>query len=87
MKGRIKGRINKSGLLYIERTGKTKLQECPLSKDSACGDWCPLFKDPAVSRWTGSIDPDEKDRESNPKDWDVKICRTTLYFDELTDER
>ncbi|GAH18077.1 unnamed protein product [marine sediment metagenome] len=35
----------------------------------------------------GSPNPEGKDRELNPKDWDLKICKTTLFFDELIDDR
>ena len=83
----MKGQINEGGNLYIERAGKLKAQGCPTQKDSICGDWCPLFREPKVSKWMGSPDPDEKDRELNPKHWDLTICMATIYFDELIDKR
>jgi len=84
----MRGIITEAGKLYIERGKKITGQGCPTqNEDTNCGDWCPLFGEPRVSHWMGSVDPDEKDRERNPKDWDLTLCRTTLYFDELTDER
>ena len=82
----MKGKINKQGHLAIEKKGVLILQGCPFS-DSECGHWCPLFGEPTISKWMGSPDPDEKDRELNSKHWDLKICRTTLCFEDFTDER
>ena len=41
-------KIDKDGLLHIQRIGKDEMQKCPYHCDnegykSACGDWCPLF--------------------------------------------
>ncbi len=81
------GKIIKSGTLFIERDGKLKSQGCPTKADSDCGDWCALFGEPTISKWIGGPDPNEKDRELNPKHWNLQLCRRTLYFDELIDER
>lgn len=83
----MKGEIDETGNLNIERAGKLKIQGCPTQENRNCGDWCPLFREPEVSKWMGSIDPKGKDRELNPKDWDLTICRTTIHFDELIDKR
>ncbi len=82
------GKITEKGFLKIERAGNTKYQFCPFSsKELNCDDWCPLFGEPTVSKWMGSPNPEAKNRQSNPKHWDLKICKTILLFDEFTDER
>ena len=83
----LKGKISETGDLSIERAGKLKPQGCPTQEENYCGDWCPLFGEPKVSRWMGSPNPDAAGRENNPKHWDIKLCKRTLYFDELIDER
>jgi len=86
----MKGIIDESGNLYIERGGKIglKLQGCPYQEEEgSCGDWCPLFGEPEVSKWMGSPDPDKKGRAADIRHWNLKICKITIFFEELTDER
>lgn len=70
----MKGKINKSGNLEIERAGKMRAQYCPYVSEKAiyitCGDWCPAFEEPI---WCEDIE--------------IHICVTTLEFDEFADER
>jgi len=43
----MKIRINKLGILEIERAGKMKEQLCPRQPGiDPCGDWCALFGEP-----------------------------------------
>jgi len=63
--------------LEIERKGKFKIQQCPVSYDSNyCCDWCPLFGEPYPYR-----PPSEEIKFS--------ICQKEFYLkpDELQDER
>ena len=84
----MKGKIDKGGNLLIERANQMKLQGCPVdTEDSYCGDWCPLFEEPKISQWMGSPDPDAPNRAKDPRPWDVRICKKTIFLDELVDER
>jgi hypothetical protein len=48
----LRGKIDKSGFLSLERKGRWHLQYCPLQTGRMiripCGDWCPLFGEPEV---------------------------------------
>lgn len=69
----MKGKIDKDGLLEIERGGKIKSAKCPFDFSARCGDWCAKFGEP-LSHVTG--------RKM------IEICHgQTLYFDEFEDER
>lgn len=47
----MKGRINESGYLEMERGSKMKPQYCPFGKASVfCGDKCTLFSEPKTMR-------------------------------------
>ena len=58
-RGIMKAKIDKDGLLSIERKGEWRLQPCPHAMlpyecdDRICGDWCPLFEecDCGVDGW------------------------------------
>lgn len=76
----MKGKIDKSGILYIERKGKYKKQFCPYQQtdlngdDTACGGWCPMFGEPKKY---------DSYRKSGTK---LHICSSILLFDELIQE-
>jgi len=79
---KIKGKINKNGVLEIERSGRFKKQDCLRSAAwindnlgcSFCGDNCSLFGEPGIEKFfTGRIF--------------LKLCEKTWYFDEFEDER
>ncbi len=80
----MKGKIDKEGLLLIERVGIYEKQGCPY-KRSWCGDMCPLFGEPFTMIICGcgpSVDEIvEKQR------WRLELCKKTLAFDEFEDER
>jgi len=47
----MKIKIDKTGVLHIERAGKMKAQAClyasnPSTLEKCCGDWCPAFGGP-----------------------------------------
>lgn len=69
----MKGKIDKDGVLHIERAGVMRQQWCPQS-GGHCGDWCPHFGEPKYDRG----------REATV----IDICSgKRLVFDEFTDER
>ena len=71
----MKGKIDKGGFLYIERAGEYVKQFCPFSAGSYdCCHWCPLFGEPRGERCAG-------------EEIKLDICKKTLFFSELTDER
>jgi len=80
------GRINGLGLLEIKRKGNYVSLYCPFAHPSVevnpnsgieyysfakCGHWCPLFKEPVDY---GNVVV-------------LSLCKTTLNFFELIDER
>lgn len=82
----MKGKINESGWLYIERAGSMKGQECPLQENSSCGDWCPAFREPAFHRCEKALKNWKYDATI---EFIIKLCKEVgvLFFDEFTDER
>jgi len=83
----MQGKIDKNGHLFIRRKNTIKEQLCPFYSAKSltgqnCGDWCPLFEEPERGY---KINADLLDE--NKKPFKINICQTTLYFDELTDER
>lgn len=50
----MKGKIDKKGLLYLQRGSEEKAQMCPWTTEleMPCGDWCPLFGEPVVAEGT-----------------------------------
>jgi hypothetical protein len=70
----MKGKIDKDGFLWIERKGEWTKQRCPFVGDDWCGHWCPLFGEPRGERCAG-------------EEIKLDICKKTLFFSELTDER
>ncbi len=74
----MKVKINKEGILEIERNGEFKSQFCPFIMTSIgdmvnCGDWCPLFGEPELLGHTITLE----------------ICRTkfVLNDNDFKDER
>lgn len=70
----MKGKIDKDGFLWIERKGEWTKQFCPFVSKVWCGHWCPLFGEPRGERCAG-------------EEIKLDICKKTLFFSELTDER
>lgn len=75
----MKIKIDKNGLLSIERRGKFKSQYCPYSSPDShgelinCGDHCPQFSEP---------DPRIEGETT------LYICdNKAIFFDEFIDER
>ena len=52
-RGIMKAKIDKYGLLSVERKGEWKSQLCPCTMipgdERFCGDWCPLFEEGTAS--------------------------------------
>lgn len=72
------GKINKRGLLEIERAGTMKQQACPyVPVPCECGDWCPLFSEPDTYS-TG---------QAGDELTEIDICSSILSFDQFSDER
>jgi len=79
----MKGMLNKTGYLYIERGPKEEMkrQYCPyahhqlgeIKGQMACGDWCPLFGEP--------------NKQNNGKT-KISFCDMSFrLFDEFEDQR
>jgi len=69
-------KINKNGILEIERKGKWAEQLCPFSdpgKADCCGHWCPLFEEPVITDYC----------------YQFNLCRKTYkgLVEDFTDER
>jgi hypothetical protein len=74
----MKGKIDINGWLYIERAGEIKEQICPINHaDINCGDWRPLFQEPYYYT----------DEESHIVFTVLKICKQSIFFKQLEDER
>jgi hypothetical protein len=75
----MKGKIDKNGLLQIERAGKLKGQFCPWTdtenNPSSCGDWCPLFHEGNLISKPGK------------ETIFIDLCRRQIVFTEFADER
>ncbi len=64
----MKIKINREGLLWIERKGVMKEQICPYCSSAIwsgtsvvrakCGDWCPLFVEPSFHKADDVVDFD-----------------------------
>jgi hypothetical protein len=73
----MKGKIDNSGALWIDRGSEIKKQFCPfwqrdkIGLSHQCNDYCPLFGEPSL---IGSL-------------YTISLCHKTLHFEELTDER
>ncbi len=89
----MKGKIDKEGILYIERAGKLKNTYCPYQVEMiSCCDECPLFGEPEVVKMIGGgggLDGSCKIEICNGKIlYFIEICNgKTLNFEELIDER
>ncbi|NCC14691.1 MAG: hypothetical protein EOM32_15110 [Spirochaetia bacterium] len=88
----MKGKIDSKGKLLIERADGMKMQDCPFSPESSCGDWCPLFGEPVFDEdrvmqvgrsgdAAGSVKVGLKESAS------LSLCHRNLRFEKLTDER
>lgn len=87
---KVKGKINKNGVLEIERAGKFKPQDCRKSIFTtgnggdcfSCGDECSLFGEPETETAWNEMKSDQKTGRIF-----VELCEKTWYFDEFEDER
>ena len=76
----MKIKINKSGVLELERKGKMKVQHCPFSEYDLCGDWCPLFQVIERRRLCSKSD----------NSIEIWVCQGRIYNttrEDFTDER
>ena len=86
----MKGRIDPSGNLLIERHRDMKHAECPFQHGRICSDTCALFHEPEPEMvWQCFVD-----EENNPHDekaitgkTKLQLCHALWFFDEFTDER
>ena len=75
----MKAKIDKDGILWIERAGTMKQMNCAKRHDHFCRDVCPLFGEPEAGRdAAGYIDA--------KKDSSLRLCETTVVG-EIADER
>ena len=84
----MKGKIDSDGFLNIIRNTNIGeayiMQFCPHVQGNAptgCGHWCPLFGEPEKFKFIKRIGDDPFDGV------ELKLCHTSLRFDEFTDER
>lgn len=78
----MQAKIDKNGMLNINRAGTMKIQDCPMTtavhndgvklKWEPCGDWCPLFGEPV---------------EDCDGDTILILCKGVNCFKEFKDER
>ena len=74
----MKGMIDGTGVLHIERESVFKGQHCAKDHNTFCGDECPLFGQPFERTSLGKVNPVTV----------LKICEDReLVFDELEDRR
>lgn len=82
------GKIDKNGLLWILRENfkdpvskytetQFKPAGCPFRRENQCGDWCPMF---------GNVDEDKSEFRFGER-FHLEICKKTLGFDLMLDER
>ena len=81
------GKIDKSGILHIERADGMKCMNCANNAEVYCCDLCALFGEP------------ERESETLCNSWNdeketiytgrtiVRLCHKTLYFGSFADER
>jgi len=78
----VKGKINRSGTLCIERKGTMREQVCVNTSDSCC-DFCPQFGEPRGTCDIEGLQPADLIGKTL-----LKICQNrVLVFDEFKDER
>ena len=82
----MKIRIDKDGLLQLERAGKMASQSCPHQQGTikhaiACGDWCPLFTEPQKYR--------DDAFDDKPMTVSLVLCKNIweVAIEDFTDER
>ena len=94
-KQKMKGKINKDGILEIERAGEFKKQICmknmtgesPGFLDSyPCSDNCSLFGEPETDVINASADWERLKIQTTGRTF-LGLCEQTWYFDEFEDER
>lgn len=68
----MKAKIDRAGILWIERVGRMVLQTCKFSNEEWCEHECPHFGD--ISREDGYPDT-------------LPICHGTVITGEIVDER
>lgn len=67
-------KIDREGILWIERAGEFKQMHCAKRHDHYCRDVCPLFGEMEAMTPAGWI-------------WKLELCEGKLISDEITDER
>ena len=75
----MKAKIDKDGILWIERAGEMKQMRCVNRHDHFCRDVCPLFGEPDIGR-------DEVGYIDVKKDSSLRLCETTIVG-KIEDER
>ncbi len=77
------GKIDKKGMLHIDRAGIMIVMNCALNDDIYCSHQCPLFGEPEPEESF-----DEQENEYQPTGGtSLSLCKKTLVFDSFVDER
>lgn len=84
----MKGKIDKDGNLYLERTDVMRKQYCHHQSNFEsgygveCGDWCPLFKYNETNWGYDSIH-EGKSTKKMESGWLLDLCHQTHHLTEL----
>jgi|GEM_PF-2613672 len=78
----MEGKIDKDGVLWIDRKGTMKKQNCPKYEFGVCCDECPFFEEP-----TPELEFMPYSEGVLTGRMQIKLCEKTLTFFKLTDER
>jgi len=85
----MKGKIDKDGVLFIERAGKMRAVTCPIhnpnfsDSEVVCGDRCAMFGEPEKVD-TSQVIAGTLIISSGSR---LSLCHKELVFEEFTDER
>lgn len=89
-------KIDDAGILWIERAGRMKVQNCPRATgDWHCGDWCPWFGEPEAEYRCVDTDADDCHRADclgcvhwlPSCDWKLEICQGRVLRGKIEDQR
>jgi hypothetical protein len=84
---KLRGKIDKDGIIWNERCGVMKKQRCINNPDTYCGDWCPAFG--CIMDWVSW----RKYMDSTPftrgefESQHIVICAGRVNYSKLIDER
>ena len=80
----MKGDIDTSGILRIQRNGRMLLQKCVHNRDNFCMNTCPAFREPEQM-----VLKQDSDGVTQTNITRLQLCNEVgeLYFEEFSDNR